>query len=106
MKKHLFSLCKEIGKFIVYSICYIVYPFSFLFARNKKKYAFGSFRGAFNDNAKYLFIYTNENRKDIDAAWLSLNRQTVEHVRSMRMKAYCTYSPKGIWHALTSRYWF
>ena len=106
MKKHLFSLCKEIGKFIVYSICYIVYPFSFLFARNKKKYAFGSFRGAFNDNAKYLFIYTNKNRKDIDAAWLSLNRQTVEHVRSMGMKAYCTYSPKGIWHALTSRYWF
>ena len=95
-----------IAKTFAYLLCYLVYPFSFLFVRNKKKYAFGSFRGAFNDNAKYLFVYTCANRVDIDAAWLSLDRGTVKRVRSLGLKAYCTFSPKGIWHALTSRYWF
>ena len=58
MKNLLISICKEVGRFIVYTICYLGYPLSFLFVRNPKKYAFGSFRGSFNDNAKYLFIYT------------------------------------------------
>ena len=106
MKNLLISICKEVGRFIVYTICYLGYPLSFLFVRNPKKYAFGSFRGSFNDNAKYLFIYTCHHHKDIDAVWLSLDKHTVEQVRSKGLKAYCTYTPKGIWHALTSRYWF
>lgn len=106
MKRLLFTFSKETGRFIVYIVCYLIYPVSFLFVRNSKKYAFGSFRGSFNDNAKYLFIYTCHNHKDIDAVWLSLNRRTVKQIRSKGLKAYCTYTPKGIWHALTSRYWF
>lgn len=93
-------------KFIFYTFCYILYPISFLFVRNKKKYAFGSFAGAFNDNAKYLFIHTCEHCPDIDAAWISDSRATVKLVREHGFKAYHVVSPRGIWHALTSKYWF
>jgi len=93
-------------KTLAYLICYIVYPFSFLFVRNKKKLAFGSFRNAFNDNSKYLFIYCQNERKDLDSAWLSLSKETVKKVRSLGLKAYYTLSLKGMWHALTSKYWF
>lgn len=93
-------------KILFHIICYIIYPFSFLFPRNKNKYAFGSSRGSFNDNAKYLFLYTSQHCPDIDVAWVSLSSSTVRLVRSFGFKAYSVFSFKGVWHALTSRYWF
>lgn len=93
-------------KFFLFLALYLVYPFSFIFPRSKKKWAFGSFRGAFNDNAKYLFIYCAEHYPDIDAVWLSMSKKTVREVKSKGLKAYFIASPKGMWHALTSKYWF
>ncbi len=93
-------------KTLAYIICYIIYPFSFLFPRKKKRWAFGSFRGAFNDNAKYLFIYANENKKDLDIAWISASGDTVQKVRELGFKAYRSTSIKGALFALTSKYWF
>lgn len=94
-------------KFIAYLICYILYPFSYLFPRSKRKYAFGSFRGAFNDNAKYLFIYASQQHHNgTECVWLSQNRKTVAHVRQLGLKSYNVFSPKGMWFALTSKYWF
>ena len=93
-------------KFLAYLVCYLIYPLSFIFPRNKKKWAFGSFRNAFNDNAKYLFIYWQIHRKDVNVAWLSMSKKTVEEIISVGLKAYFILSPQGIWHALTSKYWF
>lgn len=93
-------------KFIAYLITYAVYPFSFIFIRKKKRYAFGSFKGAFNDNAKYLFLYACEHCRDRDVAWLSVSGSTVRHVRSLGLKAYRVTSLKGVWYALTAKYWF
>lgn len=93
-------------KTLAYIVCYLIYPFSFLFPRKKKRWAFGSFRGAFNDNAKYLFIYANEHCPDRETAWVSANRDTVAQVRSLGYKAYRSTSLKGAFYALTSKYWF
>ncbi len=93
-------------KFLAYLICYCIYPFSFLFPRRKKKWAFGSFRGAFNDNAKYLFIHVSEQMPEINCAWLSINKAVVHEIRAKGLKAYYILSPAGIWFALTSKYWF
>ena len=94
-------------KAIAYIICYFIYPFSFLFVRKKHKIAFGGFfRKIYSDNSKYLFIYCQQYRKDLNSAWLSLSRKTVKDIRAIGLKAYFTLSPKGIWHALTSKYWF
>ena len=94
-------------KFLAYLICYLIYPFSFLLPRSRRKYVFGSYRGSFADNAKYLFIYSVENGdKDIRYIWLSTSRATVRKVRSLGLPAYWVLGPRGIWHALTSKYWF
>ena len=93
-------------KIFAYLICYCIYPFSFLFPRNRKKWAFGSFKGAFNDNAKYLFIHVSEQRSDVDAAWLSINKATVQEIKSKGLRAYYILNPRGLWFALTSKYWF
>lgn len=94
------------GKFLAYLVCYFFYPFSFLFPRSKNKWAFGSFRGAFNDNAKYFFIHCSNHYKEVDSVWLSKSKATVRLVRSKGLKSYFIGSPKGIWYALTSKYWF
>lgn len=93
-------------KFLAHLISFCVYPFSFLFPRRKKRWAFGSFRGAFNDNAKYLFIHVSEKMTEIDSAWLSMNKSTVQEIRTKGLVAFHVLSPKGIWYALTSKYWF
>lgn len=93
-------------KFLAYCLAYLAYPFSFLFIRRRNKISFGSYRKSFTDNAKYLFIYCQQYRKDLDTAWLSLSRKTVKEIRSKGLTAYFTLSPKGMWHALTSKYWF
>ena len=93
-------------KYLAFLICYIIYPFSFLFPRSRKKYVFGSFRSSFNDNARYLFIHANETEKDVKCIWLSLRPGCVRQVRSLGFRAYCILSPLGVWHALTAKYWF
>jgi len=93
-------------KLVAYIICYLFYPFSFLVPRNKKMVAFGSFRGAFNDNSKYLFIYMVEHTTDKKVCWLSTNRKTVQIVRSLGLPAAWVLSPKGAWYALRSKTWF
>ncbi len=93
-------------KFIAHLICFCIYPFSFLFHRRKRKWAFGSFRGAFNDNAKYLFIHVSEKMPEISCAWISMEGTTVRGVREKGCKAYHSLSPRGVWFALTSKYWF
>ena len=93
-------------KTLAYIVCYLLYPFSFLIPRSKKRLAFGCYRGGFSDNSKYLFIYAAEHCKDLDVCWLSVNRQTVKHVRSLGLPAYWVLSPIGAWKALRAKYWF
>lgn len=93
-------------RFLAHLICYCIYPFSFLFPRSKRKWAFGSFRGAFNDNAKYLFIHVSQQMPEIDAVWLSISKSTVKEIQEKGLKASFILFPKGIWHALTSKCWF
>lgn len=93
-------------KTLAYIICYLIYPFSFLFPRSEKRLAFGSYRGSFTDNSKYLFIYAVEHCSGLDVCWLSVNRKTVKQVRSLGLPAYWVLSPIGVWKALRAQYWF
>ena len=93
-------------KTLAYIICYLIYPFSFLFLRSSRRLVFGSYRGGFSDNSKYLFIYAVENCRDLDCCWLSVNRKTVQYVRSLGLPAYWVLSPIGAWKALRAKYWF
>lgn len=74
--------------------------------RSKNQLAFGSYRGGFSDNSKYLFIYAVQHLKDKQVYWLSINRKTVVQVRSLGLPAYWVLSPLGAWKALRAQYWF
>lgn len=91
-------------KTLKYLLSYLINPLSFLVPRRAGKIAFGSYRGGFDGNAKYLFIEMS--RAGLDAVWLSQDRKTVSLVRSFGLKAESVLSPRGAWRALRSRTWF
>lgn len=97
---------KQVAKFIAYLLCYAFYPISYLFPRTDKILVFGSYRGAFNDNTKYLFLYANEHITNRKVVWISTKQSTVKHIRSLGYEAYSVMSLKGLWYALRGKYWF
>ena len=97
---------KQLAKFIAYLLCYMVYPLSYLIPRTSKILVFGSYRGGFNDNSKYQFIYANEHIKNRKLVWISTKKSTVAHIRSLGYEAYFVASLKGLWYALRAKYWF
>ena len=66
-----------------------------LLGEEKKVWAFNA-GNTFTGNPKWLFIYINKYRKDIDAYWLCDNVETVDYVRSLGYKAYAFNAGGGI----------
>ncbi len=66
-----------------------------LLGEEKKVWAFNA-GNTFTGNPKWLFIYVNKYRKDIDAYWLCDNVETVDYVRSLGYKAYAFNAGGGI----------
>lgn len=66
-----------------------------LLEERKKVWAFNA-GNTFTGNPKWLFIYINKYRKDIDAYWLCDNVETVDFVRSLGYKAYAFNAGGGI----------
>ncbi len=91
------------AKFFKYLICYIFYPFSFLFIRREGRFAFGCPKNRFDGNPKYLFIEYAQ--KGYDVAWISADKAVVKEIRAKGLKAYPLLSLKGLHRALTSRWW-
>lgn len=94
------------AKFILYLLGYFIYPFSFLFPRTSKLWVFGSYRGGFSDNSKYLYIYATSHYPTVKSVWISTKRQTVAKIRGLGMRAYFIGNPVGLWYALRARFWF
>lgn len=93
-------------KFLAYILGYFIWFLSFLIPRNKRIWVFGSFRGAFNDNAKYLFIHVSSRQHVVDPVWISHNSATVRYIREKGFKAYSIFSFEGLYYALRGKYYF
>lgn len=93
-------------KALAYLLGYVFFPFSFLFPRDSGIWVFGSFRGAFNQNSKYLFIHVSRQVPSICAVWISYDRAVVREIRSKGLRAYSLFSFRGLYYALRGKYYF
>lgn len=73
---------------------------SYCIPRNKKKWLFGTNVG-FIDNAKYLFIYANEQEDNIRPIWITTEKKDIETIHKLGFEAYRKYSIRGLIHSLT-----
>lgn len=90
MKKQLKLFLKK----IVVSVAHVA-------PRNKNKWLFGM-ESAFYDNSKYAFLYLNIYHKEIDAIWVTKNKNTRDYIRSLGYKSYLRWETLGVWHGLTA----
>ncbi len=74
--------------------------------RRRNRWVFGTYKNAFNDNAKYLFIHVVENHPEIEAIWITGNPQVRDTIKAAGGKALLRWSLQGIVACLTGRYWF
>lgn len=73
----------------------IVLRFSFLF-REKNLWVFGAWEGErFDDNSRYLYEYIIENKKDINAVWITKNEKVMEELSKKNWPVLLCDSHKG-----------
>ncbi len=103
IRDKIMQILKTIKTIIVGLGKYLVLGLSYLMPRDKNIWIFGSYLGVFNDNAKYLFIYVNENCPEIRPIWISDSKKTVDFLRSKQFEAYYKYSLQGFFYALRGK---
>lgn len=79
---------------------YPLYCLSFLFPRQQSKWVFGTNVG-FIDNAKYLYLYVLNNRKE-KIYWISDKKDVIKKMQQLHLPSFYKWSLKGIWHCLTA----
>lgn len=83
-------------KLLSVALLFTLYPLSFLLRRNEKIWVFGSYRNSFSDNAKYQFLWTSNNARDIKPVWISGSKKLIKELRSKGYAAHSRWSLAGL----------
>jgi len=103
------SISKGILKVFVVS-CFVI-PLSLIYRlipRREKLWLFGAFEGKrYSDNARYLYEWISKNKQnDIDAFWISKNKEIVKMLCKQGCRAEYAYSLTGIWLCFRAEFYF
>ncbi|RTR36775.1 CDP-glycerol glycerophosphotransferase family protein [Shewanella canadensis] len=75
------------------------------FSPRMNKAVLGSYKDQFSDNAKYLCLHWQQTRF-IRAIWISGDASLIKQLREEGIEAYHRRSLRGLYHCLTSKYYF
>lgn len=82
-----------------------IYLFSCLFPRDKKLFVFIGWHKktggeVFADNAKYFFLYTSQEQKNIKSVWIAKSKELAQKLTNLGYKSLYEKSFLGFWHQL------
>lgn len=89
--------------FVKHMISFVVYAFSLMIPRDKKKWIYGNYNGSFRDNAKYFYLYCSTNHPEIEHIWISKNKEVVDKINGLGYKACYKYTVRAFLHAITAK---
>ncbi|PMG77178.1 hypothetical protein BCU84_01435 [Shewanella sp. 10N.286.51.B7] len=95
------------SQFIINCIRYIVTQSLYFiggFCPRSRKAVMGCYKNKFADNSKYLFLHWQQ-ALTIRAIWISGDKVLVNQLVEQGYEAYTRWSFKGIYHALTAKYY-
>ncbi|ABZ76070.1 CDP-glycerol:poly(glycerophosphate) glycerophosphotransferase [Shewanella halifaxensis HAW-EB4] len=98
MQHSIFDWIKAISRKLIFML-------SALMPRSENKALFGSYKEGFCDNSKYLYLHWQQT-EFIRCIWISGNRDVIKQLQSQNREVYYRWSMKGIFHALTAKYYF
>lgn len=90
---------------------WIFYFVSFLIPKDKNTWIFIGWRKSkdrevFAENPKYVFLYTAQNKKEINAVWIGADDAICRILREKGYRAYSVTSLRGIFYSLRAKYTF
>lgn len=86
IEKHLWTIAHE-----------AIYFTSKFIPKDKNTWVFGSWNGKlFSDNAKYLYLYIREFHPEINACWITKDKDLAKEMQKKEYKSYYFHSLKGI----------
>lgn len=89
------SVIKEMLLIIIGNFFYLI---SIFIRKRPDLWVFGGLLGqGYNDNSKYLFEYINNEKKDVEAIYITQSSNVVDRLRKKGLTAYKGFSLKGIW---------
>jgi len=92
---------KTLFKIPVFLIGDILYLLSLIIPRRKNLWIFGAWFGErYSDNPRALFEYVNNNNPEIEAIWLTRNREVRDIIKKHGYPVRYTFGPAGIWASL------
>lgn len=92
---------KKIIKYFLYIFFIPLWLVQIAIKRNKKVWIFGAWYGEkFSDNSKYFYKYVTENKKEINAIWLTRNENVFDEVKTYGGNVYRANSFQGIFYSL------
>ncbi|GIU24605.1 CDP-glycerol glycerophosphotransferase family protein [Shewanella sp. MBTL60-007] len=83
----------------------LIFTLSALSPRSSNKALFGSYKERYCDNSKYLYLHWQQT-KFIRCIWISGDQDVIKQLQSQNLEVYYRWSMKGIYHALTAKYYF
>ncbi len=83
----------------------LIYIFSCLFPRDKKTFVFIGWHKktngeVFADNAKYFFLYTSQEQKNIKSIWIAKSKELARKLTDLGYTSFYEKSFLGFWHQL------
>ncbi|MGR5487938.1 CDP-glycerol glycerophosphotransferase family protein [Vibrio alfacsensis] len=89
------------NKIIYHIFKVIAFLLASLVPKKKNLWLFGAWFGkSFSDNSKYLYLYIKDNHKNINAIWITKNKELLSDNNDSNMYYYKSF--KGIYYQLTS----
>lgn len=102
MFKEKIAYILKIFRFLLYPL----YAISFLVPKKKHIWVFGSHHNRFSENTKALFIYVSKNNKNIEAIWISGDKELLQNLKIQGYKAFYRWSIQGLVTTLKAKYYF
>ncbi len=80
-----------------------VFLVSCVLPKKPNRWLFAARQGtAFAENPKHLFNYVSQHEPDIEAIWVTRNREVCRSLRDRGLRACMSYSPRGYWYSMTA----
>lgn len=96
IKNRLNKIISKIRKALKTVIGFILYYFNSLIPKKKNRWIFTSFKQkGYFDNSKYLFEYVSDNHPEIEAIWITRDRDVYKQIKSEGRKCLKARSIKG-----------
>lgn len=75
-----------------------IFAIASIIPKNKKLWIFGAWNGVkYLDNPKYIYKYILDNRKDIEAIWISKSKLLCEEMKRKNLPVCYAFSIRGLW---------